>query len=415
MNDNNKILHSRDVQLSTEVRLQLIETLFGIKADPVGKADTATITACCVVFSLTLPLIIYAWVNRKYYPIRAKRLTMTTMMYACGVLWFFGNIPVNGLVDITGPWTQCKVWTIWFRILFNYVYSSILFVRFYALDRVFNQNKPFRGRVVYICTGAVVASHLAFCVVGQLVSDKLTAGYSGFVQVCYITDAFRYASIGLQWVVWFGVAVLMFRLRNIQSSFNEFRESLVIFILAVILLLETTIVLSVHPKYPLVRSQRISKTLFDTVISNMIVWVILAQPVYKCVFHRDEYQTEWLQKLVKGGNRVFCDFTTNIPGPNSASVSKHEDMINVNMNHNLINYMLFQSRANRHIEGSTTLADQSMAYLPSLNLGQDSEYGMDAFGNIQSLSNISSTNNSNPSMPLTNQSPERPQSDRLIL
>ncbi|KAI8319043.1 hypothetical protein GQ54DRAFT_341515 [Martensiomyces pterosporus] len=375
MTDTNNLSHGLHPRSGSEARAKLLEAMLKIKVDPVGRGDTATIVFCGALYGLTLIPLVYAWINRNYYPIRAKKLVLTTLMHTSGILWFLGNICANGLVELVGIWSNCKLWVIWFRILFCFVYSAVLFVRFYALDRVFNQQKPFRGRIVYVTVAAIVAFHLTYAITGQLVNGDHTVRYIAPVQTCDISSHFRYASIGVQWIIWLCVAALMFRLRNIQSSFNEFHESLIIFVIVMALLLETTIVHAVYPQFPLMRSHRVSKTLFDAVTANVLIWVIIAHPVYMCIFHHSEYEDEWLKKLRRDGLHDVYDFTSNLPGGDSTVVSGIDNPGYPNIGHNFINDALSRSRVYKQIESDAAIAPvaypQGITFVPanSMHLG----------------------------------------------
>ncbi|KAJ2853943.1 hypothetical protein FB639_006456, partial [Coemansia asiatica] len=87
--------------------------------------------------------------------------------------------------------------------------------RFYALDRVFNQNKPFRKRANLIAAVVVVVFNVIFGLVVQFVSAEKTIAQSISFAVCDVNMNLRIGAIAVQWVLWLGVAVLVFRLRNI--------------------------------------------------------------------------------------------------------------------------------------------------------------------------------------------------------
>ncbi|KAJ2789046.1 hypothetical protein H4R20_007253, partial [Coemansia guatemalensis] len=150
-------------------------------------------------------MLVFAWCNYNYRPIRAKNLVWTTLIYISTLLWFIGNIPSNGHVRLVGAWSNCKLWIIWFRVLFCFVFASMTIVRFYALDRVFNQKKPFTTWSSLVAAGAVVVLNVTYCLVNQLISGSLTIEYIPSLEVCNVTQAFRIAAVTFQWVLWTGV------------------------------------------------------------------------------------------------------------------------------------------------------------------------------------------------------------------
>ncbi|KAJ2877513.1 hypothetical protein FB639_003725, partial [Coemansia asiatica] len=151
-----------------------------------------------------------------------------------------------------------------------------------------------------------------------LVSAEKTVSQSTNFAVCDVSMRLRIAAIVYQWMVWLGAVILTFRLRNIQSSFNEFYESLAIFIIATLMVIETSITNFVFKYYPLMKKPRMEKTLVDIFATNIIIWLIMAQPVYNCLFNRRKYENEWLEKLTKDGHKKEYNVSSGQTGPSTA-------------------------------------------------------------------------------------------------
>ncbi|KAJ2424564.1 hypothetical protein GGF47_002838, partial [Coemansia sp. RSA 2524] len=137
---------------SEEERIQHLEKLFDMHINPIDNVDTAVIAIGSAMFGVTFLFLAVAWLKRNFHPIRAKNLPLTTAMFIAGVLWFVGDIPMNGHVLLKGSFSNCKEWNIWVRVLFCFVYTTALISRCYALDRVFIQNRPTRGLIYYLPT-----------------------------------------------------------------------------------------------------------------------------------------------------------------------------------------------------------------------------------------------------------------------
>ncbi|KAJ2752275.1 hypothetical protein H4R27_004477 [Coemansia aciculifera] len=307
-------------------------------------------------------MIIYAWFNRNFRPIRAKKMSLTTLLHIAGILWFVGNIPSNGHVKLVGVFSYCKLWIVWFRVFFCFMYAAVLILRFFALDRVFNQNKSFKGWTFVLCISIVILVNVIYCLVTQLIRDDLTVSSMEWLEVCNGTQGFRIACIAFQWVLWLGVAVLIYRLRNIQSSFNEFRESLAIFVVAIITLTETTVMNIAFKNYPLMMPHRIEKTMVDTLCANVMVWLILGHPVYMCLFHRRKYETQWLEKLTKDGHKHAYEVSSAGQG-HSTAYAKMEDesaFQNTQLNFGTMDVMASAFYGNqRSYYGGDLLVDES--------------------------------------------------------
>ncbi|KAJ2893377.1 hypothetical protein GGI21_005435 [Coemansia aciculifera] len=105
---------------------------------------------------------------------------------------------------------------------------------------------------------------------------------------------------------------MMVRLRNIQSTFNEFYEFLFICFFGIGAMIKTTTVHFTHPKYPLLLGYRIAETLGDVVIINGIILLIMAYPVFMCLVRKKEYEHEWLLRLRTDGLQDMYEANLNL-------------------------------------------------------------------------------------------------------
>ncbi|KAJ2768008.1 hypothetical protein IWQ57_003717, partial [Coemansia nantahalensis] len=303
-----------------------LSALVGFQISNPDQDDKTTLYVCAGLYGLTFIMLVYAWCNYNYRPIRAKNLTWTTFIYIATVLWFVGNICTNMHVPLVGVWSKCKLWIVWFRVLFCFVFASMTVVRFYALDRVFNQKKPFTTRSSLIAGAIVVAFNVLFCLINQVLPDSKSIQYSTTLEVCDITMPFRIAAVTLQWVEWTACGYLIFRLRNIQSSFNEFYESIAIFAVIIGLLTETTVT-NLHFEYFVFeKKRRIEKTVVDAVAGTLVVWLFIGYPIFMSIFNRHAYEKKWLEKLAKDGPSNTYNASSNPNGTTAyAKMNDHGD------------------------------------------------------------------------------------------
>ncbi|KAJ1949079.1 hypothetical protein FBU59_001305 [Linderina macrospora] len=222
-------------------------------------------------------------------------------MYITALLWFVSDLPTNGHVNIVGSWTICKLWAIWGRAALVYVSSCCILMRAYALDLVFNRKRPYRGWAVLMPIVIIAVVVLSYCISGQVISDHLTVQFLPSLQICYYSNAFRYASLAIVWMVWLVIFYYTVRIRRINSSFNEFRNYLAQCIIALLLIAETTVLHIAFPRYPLNKYVRVVNTAFDIFICNACVWIVLAYPAFQCMFNREAYLQRWLKKLREDG------------------------------------------------------------------------------------------------------------------
>ncbi|KAJ2465832.1 hypothetical protein GGI02_004576, partial [Coemansia sp. RSA 2322] len=297
---------------SPEERVAYLEQIFGMHIDPVGRMDTLVIALGSAIFVITGLFIATAWAKHSYRPIRAKNLPLTTAMYFSGILWFVGDLPMNGHVLLQGAFSQCKFWNIWVRVLFCFVYTSVLSIRCYALDRVFNQNKPTRGLAYYFPSILFIGGYVVYSIVTTAVPTKLTIGYIEALELCTTSEGYVSVTLGLLWLNWAIIIIMMVRLRNIQSTFNEFYEFLFICFFGIAAMIKTTTVHFVHPKYPLVLGYRMAETLSDVLIINGIILLIMAYPVVMSVVRHKEYEREWLLRLRTDGLQDMYETNLNL-------------------------------------------------------------------------------------------------------
>ncbi|KAJ1963506.1 hypothetical protein GGI12_002015 [Dipsacomyces acuminosporus] len=310
--------------MSDIVRTNL-SILLGIKIDPVGKWDTATIAGGLVFFTITLTMIIYAWVHRKYPPIRSKNINVIIIMYIGALFWFIGDIPVNGHVELVGVWSVCKLWSVWFRVFFSYTFSAAIGIRIYALYRIFILRRPYKGLSYYLPIVIVFACLVLFSLVSTLISDRVTATYRKDVHFCTYVWGFRGACLGLLWFIWFIILVLIIKIRNIHSSFNERYESIIICILALVAIGSNTLLHILRPNYPLQMHLRVANTWIDFLCSNIGMWTIILYPIIQCMFNREQYLDYWTKKLRSDGLGKEYDISQQKTNPSSGYCKMESD------------------------------------------------------------------------------------------
>ncbi|ORX69404.1 hypothetical protein DL89DRAFT_267638 [Linderina pennispora] len=281
--------------------------------DPIGPMDKATIIVGACFYGFTFLVLVYAFVNRNYAPIRAKNLMLTALVFVGAVLWFVGDIATNGHVELIGVWSRCKVWCLWFRVFFAYTFSAAVGIRAYGLYCVFVLHRPYRGIGFYAPIVGLFVMLLIFCVTSQLISDEKTVMYVPELEMCTYVWGFRGACLGLLWLIWLFVFYFVFKIRNIHSSFNERWESIICCTLALGIDLFTTLMHTINPHYPLIMRYRVANTFFDFCMGNLVTLVMVFYPVVQCIFNREGYKREWMAKLQADGLRKEYKVSTDNP------------------------------------------------------------------------------------------------------
>ncbi|KAJ1823184.1 hypothetical protein LPJ56_000158 [Coemansia sp. RSA 2599] len=313
--------------LEGEARVKFLEKMLNTKVQDNDSSDTGVIIYSAIVLFLTGVFMVYVWFNRKYRPLRAKTIKLCTLMYLATIPWALGDFQMNGIVRIKNGWSHCRFWVVWMRILFSFTYSALVTLRFYVLDRIFIQGKPYKGKALYIPAIGLFIVLLSYCLTCQFVDVYHISYYFEYASICVVDDRYRYVSVGLIWVPWVAVLFFAFRIRNIQSSFNELYESLFTCALGFLILIKTTVVHATHPYYLFAKGFRHSETIIDVTATNLIVWIMLGYPAYQCLFNRENYDREWAKKLRTDGyaNKYSAEFDST---PNeTTSYSRMNDSL----------------------------------------------------------------------------------------
>ncbi|ORX68927.1 hypothetical protein DL89DRAFT_267966 [Linderina pennispora] len=242
-----------------------------------------------VFYGITLLLMVYCWVNHGYRPIRAKNMP---------------TIATNGNVVVIGAWSVCKAWGLWVRVAATFTFSSAVLFRLIAFDRVFNRNKPCSGVGFYAPMVVFGLMLIVFC------------------------SGFKIAALGILWAIWLAIGVYILRVRNVQSSYNEFFHFVAIFTISVMAILYTTLLHILHPNFPFVRALRASNTSADLIVGNLCIWILMANPAYQCLFRHEAYLNEWLLALSMDGRKADIQTENDYTTPNVGSYSRMEGNIN---------------------------------------------------------------------------------------
>ncbi|ORX69895.1 hypothetical protein DL89DRAFT_316145 [Linderina pennispora] len=66
---------------------------------------------------------------------------------------------------------------------------------------------------------------------------------------------------------------------------------------------------AIHTDYTRIQAMRVAATWIDFTNGNLTIWIILAPPLYQCLFHRDKYLQMWLRKLERDGLKHAYDIS----------------------------------------------------------------------------------------------------------
>ncbi|KAJ2746033.1 hypothetical protein GGI20_001660 [Coemansia sp. BCRC 34301] len=312
-------------------RVQLA-AFFGIKVDPVGYVDLAAVVVYSLVLFVGLCANIYVWCNRHYAPLKAKNIPLMTGIYLHSVFFFLGDLTLCGMVHVRGPFFgNCTLMLIWLRSMMgNFSLGSLLTIRSYKLYRVFCMNKPMHGYNRAMPYVLYIALILVAGTISTIIPKHLTVDYIEGVEFCIDNPNLVTSYCSVLWFMWCIYFMMMWLLRNVRSSFNEFREMAISLGLLVFCTIFNQAVLYCVPRLPTSLSWRLALLSVDQITANYIWWLIMLKPIYKCVFHHDKYLAQWKQKMTADGLRAQYGMgmgETEMSTHSNTLVNSHQDTV----------------------------------------------------------------------------------------
>ncbi|KAJ1739657.1 hypothetical protein LPJ55_004925 [Coemansia sp. RSA 990] len=309
---------------ANEQHRQDMAKMLDMQLDPRGKADCIMIIVIAAVYFIDLLAAIYILYNRKYPPIKCKSPILMSCIIVSAILWFAGDLQANGHVPLANTQLDnCKAFGVWVRVILGVcTVSALVAMRAYGLFRVFGKNRPFRGWGLFLPYLVYCGCMLVYGIVMQVVASRLTIHYIEPIDICFYTPGFKASLFAIIWITWLIVAALNWHIRNIKSSFNEARESLIACTAVFAVLIFTTVMHYTSPQFALNRKLRILTTSFDHLATNIFWWSIMAVPITNCIFRKQRYLDLWVAKLRNDGLQRMYDVSS--PGNTAKESSVYQ-------------------------------------------------------------------------------------------
>ncbi|KAJ1744172.1 hypothetical protein H4R22_000499 [Coemansia sp. RSA 1290] len=382
-----------DLTPEEKARVEIGE-FFGIAIDPIGYGDLAMLVFWSVILAVGLAATIYTWVNRRYAPLKAKNIPLMTGIYLHSVFFFLGDLSLCGLVHVRGPFfANCTLMLIWFRSMFgNFALGSLLAIRSYKLYRVFCRNKPIHGYrrcIPYVLFLAII---MAVGIISTTVPRRMSVEYLEGVEFCIVNQHLVTTYCTILWCIWAIYMVMVWLLRNIRSSFNEFREMAVSLLLLVGCTIFNQVLLYTEPLLPTSLRWRLALISVDQLTANYIWWLIMFKPLYNCLFRHDKYLAEWKDKMTFDGLREQYGV-----GIMDTEISQHSNTLVYNQNTNksfnepsltestrLAINQLAAYPANAHTPGTAAQSKEPFDWVNSSDTSSGFQASLSAFHNRQS-------------------------------
>ncbi|KAJ1946414.1 hypothetical protein GGF37_001180 [Kickxella alabastrina] len=289
----------------TESELNRVEygKSVNVTVDPRGKPDMIMLIFFSVIYCFDFFVLAYMLWNKKYPPIKSKNPILMTILMLISMTWFVGDLQSNGHVPLANtPLTNCKAFGLWMRILLGVCsVCALTALRAYGLYRVFYLNLPYHSLGLYLPVAIYCLILLGYGIIAQGLKSEKTTFYIPSYDICSLDNGFKTSLFVLLGITWFLLMAVHWKIRNIKSSFNESREMITNGFIIFAFFVFSIVINFKYPTYPMNRNIRILATSIDHFGTHLLWWLIMAVPMYNCMFNRQRYLTHWINKLRKDG------------------------------------------------------------------------------------------------------------------
>ncbi|KAJ2400769.1 hypothetical protein GGI23_001829 [Coemansia sp. RSA 2559] len=275
----------------------------GLNLDPRNSLDVAIVALFGAVYSIDFLAVLFLLWNYNYPPIKSKSPIIMVLLFIGSAFWFVGDIQASGNVTLAGSaLTNCQAFVFWVQLLLGVcMFSAVLAIRSYMLFHVFQLNMSPRGWRFIVPIVAYFACLLILGILSVTLSPDYTAKYDSALDVCISDTPLKKAVYAFAWLSVISIFVLAWFIRSIKSSFDESREMAFACVMILATILFNTIVQFTHPQYAISRGYRVAFTIVDHVTANAVWWVLMAKPIFSCMFRREAYLREWIAQLQQDG------------------------------------------------------------------------------------------------------------------
>ncbi|KAJ2478388.1 hypothetical protein IWW56_003752 [Coemansia sp. RSA 2131] len=306
-----------------------VAAFLGIHLDPIGYVDLSTIIVLGTMYFVEFIALCYQLRNRDYLPLRVKNVPVMCSLYVGGVSWLLGDIFTSGLVHLghSAVLSSCKFTVIWLRICIGaYYVTSIFALRCYSLYYVFCKGKAFKGRIMLVSLGVAGLSIVAFGVISMFLPTRMTVEYEEILDMCNYNRTYVLCVLVVIWTIWAYTAVMSWKMRKIPFCFNERVEIFTSFGILLVVSLLNSVCLLVISIYPASLGWRTALLYTNHVGASVGYWVVMWEPTYACLFHRDEYLQYWINILKEDQMEREYEYSTNMNTDTTLNLIEHLDI-----------------------------------------------------------------------------------------
>ncbi|KAJ2356209.1 hypothetical protein GGF43_002216 [Coemansia sp. RSA 2618] len=171
-------------------------------------------------------------------------------------------------------------------------------------------------RQYLIAAGIFAAIVAAYGIPLTVLHNSLTVKFIPTLRTCAYGVVFTELSFAIVWVGWATILVITYIARDINTSFKEYREMLLIVALSSISVSYQTIVHHIVREYTVHRWSRVTSTYSEYLTNQSSLFILLWVPVYNCMFHREEYRRKFFEKMEADG--MTARYKMSLPSSSNA-------------------------------------------------------------------------------------------------
>ncbi|KAJ1929161.1 hypothetical protein IWQ60_001422 [Tieghemiomyces parasiticus] len=282
------------------------EELPTFESRPLERSQPVDLTVLGIgitVFAVDLVAYLYILANRNYSPLKAKNIPVMGLALLSALFWWMGDSQVSGLFgEVNGILRLCLMWGLWMRhVLGIMTHLIIINYRLHVLNWVFNKRCGARGWRFYLPVCLMAIPPLALCIISAALPYRYTLEYNAEEQRCKHNSFFKFFAFGYSVVLIMCIWIQSFILRNIKSSFNEFRQILPACVGATVIVTLNALFVITGFHHAIVGRAILS--IANLIACQLFFWCIMGPPIWGSLFHRQAYLTRFYSSLQRDGLR----------------------------------------------------------------------------------------------------------------
>ncbi|KAI8896874.1 hypothetical protein BC833DRAFT_621747 [Globomyces pollinis-pini] len=244
--------------------------------------------------------------NLDWKPFKSKQPYVLLVSLASATVWWIGSLQSIGIIDQTGIFSNCVLWTVWCQLVLGVQLTiTCMIYRILRLYFILVLVKKPNSNVFYLL---VFGAHLPALILGLLPIAKknyfitnqpvpIQANPSGppacdfSIHPYYLNMMYGIAGLGI--II---LTFLNYKVSTVRRAFNEFNENKAsLIILTVILLVNVVISATGFQNLDL---GKILVSFTQLIAALCLFWSAMFAPIKGFIVDKDGFYTSWRQGLI---------------------------------------------------------------------------------------------------------------------